>query len=305
MEMTKNITTGLILYLVFLLGGCGSNRTDYDATGSFEATEVIVSSEAVGRILSFDITEGKEVTAGEPVGVIDSLQLYLSKLQLMKNISSVESAKPNVSAQVAVTQEQLIKQQTERTRIESLLQSEAATQKQMDDINSAILVLQRQLTAQLSTLNNSVSSLNAQSSALEIQIAQIEDRLSKCIIQSPISGIVLAKYAEAGELAIVGKPLFKVADMKRVYLRSYFTSGQLVDIRLGQTVTVFADFGGDKRREYKGTITWISDKSEFTPKGVQTRKDRENLVYAVRIAVENDGYIKIGMYGEVKLSIDN
>ena len=305
MKMINNKSLWITLCLILLFPGCKSNRTDYDATGSFEATEVIVSSEAVGRILSFDITEGKEVTAGEPVGVIDSLQLYLSKLQLMKNISSVESNKPNVSAQVAATQEQLIKQQTERTRIENLLQSEAATQKQMDDINSAILVLQRQLTAQLSTLNNSVSSLNAQSSALEIQIAQIEDRLSKCIIQSPISGTVLAKYAEAGELAIVGKPLFKVADIKRVYLRSYFTSGQLADIQLGQTVTVYADFGGEKQREYKGTITWISDKSEFTPKGVQTRKDRENLVYAVRISVENDGYIKIGMYGEVKLTMDN
>jgi len=286
---------------IFLLAGCGSNRSDFDATGSFEATEVIVSSEAIGRILSFDITEGKEVTTGEIVGVIDSLQLYLSKLQLMKNISSVESNKPNVSTQVAVIQEQLLKQQTERIRIENLLHSEAATQKQLDDINSSILVLERQLTAQLSTLNNSVSSLNAQSSALEIQIAQIEDRLSKCYIQSPISGIVLTKYAEAGELAVVGKPLFKVADMKHVYFRSYFTSGQLTDIKLGQTVTVVADFGGDNRREYKGTITWISDKSEFTPKSVQTKKDRENLVYAVKIAVENDGYIKIGMYGEVRI----
>jgi len=281
---------------------CGKKQHNFDATGSFEATEVIVSSEAVGRILSFDITEGKEVTANEKIGVIDSLQLYLSKLQLMKNISSVESNKPNVSAQVAATREQLIKQQTERTRIENLLKSEAATQKQLDDINSAIIVLERQLTAQLSTLNNSVSSLNAQSSALEIQIAQIEDRLSKCIIQSPVSGTVLAKYAEAGELAIVGKPLFKVADLKRVFLRSYFTSGQLADIKLGQTVKVFADFGGDNRREYRGTITWISDKSEFTPKSIQTKKDRENLVYAVKIAVENDGYIKIGMYGEVVLN---
>ena len=299
MKNTINRTIGISLCLIFLLGGCGTNRSDFDATGSFEATEVIVSSEAVGRILAFEIAEGKEVTAGEHVGVIDSLQLYLSKLQLMKNISSVESNKPNVSTQVAVLQEQLLKQQTERTRIENLLQAEAAAQKQLDDINSAILVLERQLMAQLSTLNNSVLSLNAQSSALEIQIAQIEDRLSKCIIQSPVSGIILAKYTEAGELAIVGKPLFKVADMKHVYLRSYFTSGQLVDIKLGQTVTVYADFGGDKRREYKGTITWISDKSEFTPKSVQTRKDRENLVYAVKIAVENDGYIKIGMYGEV------
>jgi HlyD family secretion protein len=305
MKMTKNKPIWISLWVITLLSACGNKQHDFDATGTFEATEVIVSSEAVGRILSFDITEGKEVTANEPLGVIDSLQLYLSKLQLMKNISSVESNKPNVGTQVAATREQLLKQQTERIRIESLLKAEAATQKQLDDINSAIIVLERQLTAQLSTLNNNVSSLDAQSSALEIQIAQIEDRLSKCIIQAPITGTILAKYAEAGELAIVGKPLFKVADMKRVFLRAYFTSGQLADIKLGQTVTVFADFGGDNRREYRGTITWVSDKSEFTPKSIQTKKDRENLVYAVKIAVENDGYIKIGMYGEVQLTIDN
>jgi len=291
--------------LILLLSACGNKQHDFDATGSFEATEVIVSSEAVGRILSFNIVEGKEVTAGETLGVIDSLQLYLSKLQLMKNISSVESNKPNVSTQVAAIREQLVKQKTERTRVENLLKSDAATQKQLDDINSAIIVLERQLEAQLSTLNNSVSSLNAQSSALEIQIAQIEDRLSKCIIQSPISGTILTKYTEAGELAVAGKPLFKVADMKRIFLRAYFTSGQLADIKLGQSVKVFADFGGDNRREYKGTITWISDKSEFTPKSIQTKKDRENLVYAVKITVENDGYLKIGMYGEVQLTIDN
>ena len=305
MNTITNKPIRIILCLILLLSACGNKQHDFDATGSFEATEVIVSSEAVGRILSFNIVEGKEVTAGETLGVIDSLQLYLSKLQLMKNISSVESNKPNVSTQVAAIREQLVKQKTERTRVENLLKSDAATQKQLDDINSAIIVLERQLEAQLSTLNNSVSSLNAQSSALEIQIAQIEDRLSKCIIQSPISGTILAKYTEAGELAVAGKPLFKVADMKRIFLRAYFTSGQLADIKLGQSVKVFADFGGDNRREYKGTITWISDKSEFTPKSIQTKKDRENLVYAVKITVENDGYLKIGMYGEVQLTMDN
>jgi HlyD family secretion protein len=301
MKLTKNKPIWISLCVIGLFSACGNKQHNFDATGSFEATEVIVSSEAAGRILSFDITEGKEVAAGEKVGVIDSLQLYLSKLQLMKSISSVESNKPNVSTQVAAIREQLLKQQTERARVENLLKSEAATQKQLDDINSAIVVLERQLTAQLSTLNNSVSSINAQSSALEIQIAQIEDRLSKCIIQAPIAGTVLAKYTEAGELATIGKPLFKVADMKHVFLRSYFISGQLADIKLGQTVRVFADFGGDNRREYRGTITWISDKSEFTPKSIHTKKHRENLVYAVKIAVENDGYIKIGMYGEVSL----
>jgi HlyD family secretion protein len=303
MNRVTNKPIWISLCLIILLAACGNKRHHFDATGSFEATEVIVSSEAAGRILSFDATEGKEVKASEQLGVIDSLQLYLSKLQLMQNISSVESNKPNISAQVAAIREQLVKQQTERIRIENLLKSEAATQKQLDDINSSIAVFEKQLAAQLSTLNNNVSSLNAQSSAIEIQIAQIEDRLAKCIIQSPIAGTVLAKYAEAGELAYVGKPLFKVADLKRVFLRAYVTSGQLSEMKLGQTVTVFADFGGDNRREYQGTITWISDKSEFTPKGIQTKSDRENLVYAIKIAVENDGYIKIGMYGEVV--IDN
>ena len=305
MKLVINKLILINLCVLMLVSACGNKQHSFDATGSFEATEVIVSSEAVGRILSFDIIEGMELDVNEQVGAIDSIQLYLSKLQLMKNVTSVESNRPDVSTQVAAIREQLLKQQTERTRIENLLKSEAATQKQLDDINSAISVLERQLAAQLSSLNNSVSSLNAQSSALEIQIAQIEDRLAKCIIQSPISGTVLAKYAEAGELATVGKPLFKVADMKHVFLCAYFTSGQLADIKLGQTVKVFADFGGDNRREYRGTITWISDKSEFTPKSIQTKNDRENLVYAVKIAVENDGYIKIGMYGEVILSIEN
>ncbi|MDR2232646.1 MAG: efflux RND transporter periplasmic adaptor subunit [Tannerella sp.] len=288
--------------LILILTSCGKKQHDFDATGSFEATEVIVSSEGNGRILALDLAEGQELWEGEHVGVIDSVQLYLSKLQLMKNISSVESNRPNISAQVAATREQLLKQQTERTRIENLLKAQAATQKQLDDVNSSIAVLERQLAAQLSTLNNSFSSLTAQSSALEIQIAQIEDMLSKCIVRSPITGTVLAKYAEAGELAVVGKPLFKVADLQHVYLRAYFTSDQLSTIKLGQPVKVFADFGGNNRREYQGTITWISDKSEFTPKSIQTKNDRANLVYATKISIENDGFVKIGMYGEVVIN---
>jgi HlyD family secretion protein len=289
--------------LAILFSACGNKPDDFDATGSFEADEITVSSEATGKILSFDVVEGQEVAANEILGAIDSVQLYLSRLQLIQNISSVTSSRPDVNTQIAALKEQIVKQQTERARVQNLLEAGAATPKQLDDIQAAIAVLERQLAAQQSTLQNSLHSLDAQRSAIEIQIAQIEDRLAKCRISSPAGGTVLAKYTAAGELAVTGKPLFKVADMKHVFLRAYLTSAQLADIRTGQAVTVFADFGGGRRREYKGAVAWISDKCEFTPKSIRTKDDRENLVYAAKIAVENDGYIKIGMYGEVVFRI--
>ena len=288
-----------LFLIIIMLPSCGNNQNTFDATGTFEATEVTVSSEASGKILSFDIIEGQEITEGRQIGVIDTVQLYLTKLQLMKSMTSVKSNRPDISKQIAAVKEQIAKQKTEKNRVENLLKAEAATQKQLDDIISAIAVLESQLTALQSSLQNNASSIDAQSSAIEIQIAQIEDKLSKSIISSPITGTVLAKYTEAGELAVAGKPLFKVADTKRLFLRAYMTLSQLKDVKIGQKVKVFADFGGDNRREYTGAVTWISEKSEFTPKSIQTKDDRENLVYAVKIAIENDGYVKIGMYGEL------
>ena len=304
-EMNFSFTdkyAGVLLCVLLMLSSCGNNQNNFDATGTFEATEVTVSSEASGKILSFDISEGQEVMAGSSIGIIDTVQLYLSKLQLLQSMSSVKSNRPDINKQIAALKEQITKQQAERTRVENLLKAEAATQKQLDDINSAIIVLERQLTATQSSLQNNASSIDAQSSAIEIQIAQIDDKLTKCIITSPVTGTILAKYTEAGELAVTGKPLFKVADTKRLYLRAYLTLVQLKDVKLGQNVTVYADFGGDNRREYIGTVTWISEKSEFTPKSIQTKDDRENLVYAVKIAIQNDGYVKIGMYGEVVIN---
>jgi HlyD family secretion protein len=289
----------ILFYAGMLFSSCGKERHYFDATGTFEATEVTVSGEIAGRILSFDISEGREVVAGERVGVIDTVQLYLTKLQLMKNILSVRSNRPDVGKQIAAIGEQIAKQKKERIRVENLLKADAATQKQLDDVLSAISVLESQLAALQSSLQNNISSVDAQSSAIEIQIAQIDDRLSKCVISSPITGVVLAKYAEAGELAVTGKPLFKVADTKRLFLRAYLALPQLKEVELGRKVKVFADFGGDNRREYDGRISWISQKSEFTPKSIQTKDDRENLVYAVKVAIENDGYVKIGMYGEL------
>lgn len=286
--------------LSLLAVGCG-NRDDFDATGTFEATEVTVSAEANGRILCFDVEEGDSVEAAVPVGAIDTVQLYLQKLQLERQVASARSSRPDVRKQATALREQIAQQQTERRRVENLLKDGAATTKQLDDIDAQLKILQGQLDALLSTLHNNLASIDENSSAIELQIAQIEDRMSKCRIVSPVGGTVLAKYAEAGELAAVGRPLIKVADLGQVYLRAYFTSEQLSSLRLGQQVTVTADFGGDERIDYPGRITWIASESEFTPKSIQTRNSRANLVYAVKIAVKNDGRLKLGLYGEVKL----
>ena len=286
--------------LSLLAVGCG-NRDDFDATGTFEATEVTVSAEANGRILCFDVEEGDSVEAAVPVGAIDTVQLYLQKLQLERQVASARSSRPDVRKQATALREQIAQQQTERRRVENLLKDGAATTKQLDDIDAQLKILQGQLDALLSTLHNNLASIDENSSAIELQIAQIEDRLSKCRIVSPVGGTVLAKYAEAGELAAVGRPLIKVADLGQVYLRAYFTSEQLSSLRLGQQVTVTADFGGNERIDYPGRITWIASESEFTPKSIQTRNSRANLVYAVKIAVKNDGCLKLGLYGEVKL----
>ena len=286
--------------LPLLAAACGRNG-DFDAPGTFEATEVVVSAEAAGRILRFDAEEGDRLEAGRQVGAIDTVQLYLQKLQLERQRASVVSNRPDIAKQVASLREQIAKQQTERRRVENLLRDGAATTKQLDDIDAQIKVLDGQLEAQLSTLRNNAASIDENSSSIELQIARIEDQLAKCRIASPVAGTVLAKYSEAGELASVGRPLMKVADLDRIYLRAYFTSDQLAALKLGQEVTGTADFGGDSRIDYPGRIVWIASVSEFTPKTIQTRDSRANLVYAVKIAVENDGRLKIGLYGEVEL----
>ena len=287
----------------FLLAACDRGG-NFDATGTFEATEVTVSAEAAGRILRFDAEEGDLLTAGEQVGEIDTVQLYLRRLQLERQRASVRSERPDIAKQAAALREQIAKQRTERRRVENLLRDGAATAKQLDDMDAQLKVLNGQLEALLSTLANSAASIDENASAIDLQIAQVEDQLRKCRIVSPVAGTVLARYAEAGELASAGRPLMNVADLGTLYLRAYFTSDQLAGLRLGEPVTVTADFGGDARYDYPGRITWIASESEFTPKTIQTRDTRANLVYAVKIAVRNDGRLKLGLYGEVRLSGD-
>lgn len=291
-----------ILYIVaaMLAVSCDS-EPEFDAQGTFEAIKVVVSSEAAGQILYFNVEEGSSVTAGATVGAIDSLQLHLQRKQLSAQLSALLGSRPDIKAQAASLREQIAKQRTERSRVDNMLRDGAATQKQLDDIEAQIRVLESQLTATLSTLGKNTASINDNAAALEVQTAALDDRIAKCRIASPIDGTVLVKYAEAGELAAVGKPLMKVADLNNIYLRAYFTSDQLGRLKLGDKVKVVADFGGGERYDYEGRIAWISSESEFTPKTIQTKDSRANLVYAVKIAVRNDGRLKIGLAGEVVL----
>ncbi len=291
---------------IILLSSCSSKNGDYDASGSFEATEIIVSSEASGKIETLSIMEGQQVGKGEQVGLIDSTQLYLQKMNLLTNAKGLRAQQPNIVAQTASIKEQISTLQKEKQRTTNLIKANAATQKQLDDINGQIEVLQKQLSASQSTLQKSSQNITAQSSALDIQIEQLEDRLQKSIITSPITGTVLNKYAEEGELANMGTPLFKIADMNNMTLRVYVTNNQLSDVKLNNKVQVYVDQRDESgnKRAYEGVITWISEKSEFTPKTIQTKNERANLVYAMKVSVKNDGYLKIGMYGEVKFNYE-
>jgi HlyD family secretion protein len=302
MKQTKIVILGLSVAM--LVAACSENGNSHDASGVFEATEVIVSSEVQGKILQFDIEEGRELKAGDCVGYIDSVQLYLRKMQLAANVKAVQSRRPDVGTQIAALSEQIKRTEKEKNRIENLIEANAANQKQLDDINTRIAVLEKQLNAKKSTLTSTNRGITEESSALEIQVAQIDDQLRKCRIMNPINGTVLAKYAEQYEVTAPGKALYKIADTRNMVLRAYVTSGQLTQLKLGQKVKVLADFGDKGEKEYEGTVSWIASKSEFTPKTIQTRDERANLVYAIKVSVPNDGYLKIGMYAGIEMATE-
>lgn len=286
--------------MVLLAASCVEGNKAYDASGVFESTEVTVSAEGNGKILSLDIQEGDRLEAGQIVGCIDTVQLHLSEVQLEASRRAVGSGWLDISRQIAALESQIGKQRQELDRFTKLEKAGASNRKQVEDIQAQIETLERQLAAQKESLNSSNRNVSGQADALEAQIEQIRDRIRKCVITSPVAGTVLAKYSEAGEFAALGRALFKVADIDNIRLRAYITADQLTTLKLGQQVRVFADQGSSGRKEYAGTLIWISDKAEFTPKTIQTRDERANLVYAVKIAVENDGLIKLGMYGDIK-----
>lgn len=292
--------TVLFSIFVLALASC-RNSEKYDATGLFEATTVTVSAETSGKLVSFDIDEGDSLEIGQQVGLVDTTLLVLQRKQLHSQQLATEKSSPDIAAQAAALRSQIAHQQNECDRIARLLANGAATQKQSDDANAGLRTLRGQLEGLLSTLDKNRSSITESASALQYQKEQVEEQIRKSRITAPITGTVLQKYAEQGEYATPGRPLFKMANLNDIYLRCYFTASQLAHIRIGQEVTVIADFGGDEQYEYAGRIVWIAQESEFTPKSIQTQDSRANLVYAVKVAVKNDGRLKLGQYGEVRL----
>ncbi len=283
-----------------LLAAACKNENTFDASGSFEAVEIIISSEANGVLREFNVEEGQTVQAGDFIGYIDSTQLFLKKKQLEHQIAALLSKKPNIPVQLSALQEQLKTADIEQQRIANLVKSDAATTKQLDDINAQIEIIKKQIAAQKSTLVISSEGINKDMLPLQVQVEQVIDQLLKCKIISPINGTVLTKYAEKNEMAITGKALYKIADLSTIILRVYISSNQLAQVKLNQKVKVHTDDGNGGFKEDEGTITWISDKAEFTPKTIQTKEERANMVYAVKIKMANDGVYKIGMYGEVR-----
>ncbi|WP_064196876.1 MULTISPECIES: HlyD family secretion protein [Emticicia] len=307
---------------------CNSSKTDFDATGVFEAEEVIISSESNGKLLALNITEGDALTVGQEVGQVDCQNINLQKAQTEASIAALKlkqnEATPQVKilekqietqkAVLATQKEQLTLLEKERKRLQNLVNAEAAPTKQLDDIVGQIEILKKQMTStqsQIEVISQQISSQKEQISIqnrgilsetqpLQVRVSQIDEQLGHCKVINPIAGTVLVKYAESNEMTGMGKPLYKIADLSTMTLRAYVSGTQLGQVKVNQPVKIFIDNGKDAYKEMQGTISWISSKAEFTPKTIQTKDERENLVYAAKIKVKNDGFIKIGMYGEVK-----
>ncbi len=312
----KKLFFGMIALTSLLTIGCNGNGNEFDASGTFEADETIVSSEIPGKILSFNVEEGMHLSKDSIVGTVDATNIDLQQQQVEASINALNEKTANVNPQIELLRDQLAVQQSqldnllhERTRIENLLKADAATAKQLDDINAQIDLVKKTMTVtqqQINVKKNDIATQNrsilSEAEPLRKRVAQLEDQQQRANILNPVTGTVIAKYAEAGEITSSGKALYKIADLSELNLRAYVTGVQLSIIKLGQQVKVMIDQGEKKYKEYTGTIVWISDKAEFTPKTIQTKEERANLVYAIKVKVKNDGLLKIGMYGEVKLN---
>ncbi|MEZ5046702.1 MAG: HlyD family efflux transporter periplasmic adaptor subunit [Chitinophagaceae bacterium] len=311
--MSKSINLFSIICLASFLYAC-RNEKARDASGSFEADEVIVSSEVNGKILMLTLEEGVILQENQTVGQIDvsndklkAEQIEASVKALSQKTSSPHEQVKLIQKQLQVLQSQLSQLQKEKIRVSNLVKADAATQKQLDDIlaqidqlNKQVLVTKQQLNVQVTAVQTQNRSILSEQAPLQKSIAQIRNQISKGEIISPIRGTVLSKYASKGEMLTLGKPIFKIANMDTMTLRVYITGDQLAQIKLGQTVKVFTD-QAETQKEYNGRISWVSSKAEFTPKTILTKNERANLVYATKVRVANDGFLKIGMYGEIEI----
>jgi HlyD family secretion protein len=300
MNMKTTIVTIIAALIAVSIVSCGRNDNQFDATGTFEAVETIVSAEANGVIKEFKIEEGQQLESGQVIGYIDTMQLSLKKKQLEAQMAATLRRKPNILAETAALHEDLKQAKREQNRIANLVKADAATRKQLDDAGSQVNVIRKKIAAQQTFLANTAESLSDEAASLQAQVAQIDDQLGKSKIVNQTAGSVITKYAEKGEMAANGKALYKIADLSTITLRAYVTGEQFAKIKIGQNVKVYTDADASDYKVYDGAIEWVSSKAEFTPKTIQTKEERANLVYAIKIRVKNDGLLKIGMYGEVK-----
>lgn len=290
----------LLPVIAIIMTSC-ADKQDYDATGIFEATTVTVSSETSGKIIWMPAEEGDTVYEGEVVAKIDTVSLYLQYREIMSRKRAAKSSLPDIPAQAGALRAQISHAESELERQSRLLADGATTQKNYDDAASQVRTLKAQLDGLLSSLGTNTTTINDNALTVQCQAEEIAEQIAKSTVRSPLTGTILTKYAQQGEFTVPGRPLYKIANLDEIYLRSYFTANQLADIKIGDKVKVIADFGGEKQYEYPGVISWIAEESEFTPKSIQTKDTRANLVYAVKIRVKNDGRLKLGQYGEVRL----
>ena len=279
-----------------LLAACSGNENGSDAYGNFEAKEVIVSAEVQGKIIEFNIEEGEKLVEGQYLGFIDTVPLSIQREQLLAQKQAVASKMANVHAQIAVQEEQKAILKTEKDRIEKLYNDNAATKQQFDNIKGKFDVLEKQIAA----TKTQGSFIAREMDVIDKQVKLVNEQISRAKIVNPIDGIVLEKYLEENEIAIAGKALYKIARLDEIELRVYISGAQLPEVKIGQKVKVYIDKDAESNQEYDGEVFWISDQAEFTPKIIQTKEERVNMVYAVKIRVKNDGKLKIGMPGEVK-----
>ena len=285
----------LFTFLILInLVACNKNNDKADGYGNFEATEVTISAEASGKIEYLNLEEGAIVAPNTQVGLIDTIQLYLSKQQLIASKNTIASKSGNVLSQTAVLNEQLKTTLIEQKRIQNMFAENAATKRQVDEINGKVNVLNEQI----KSIKTQEAPISNEQKSIDVQIEKINDQIQKCKIINPFQGTVLAKYSEANEITNFGKPLYKLADLTTMTLRVYISEKQLNQIKVGQKVTVKIDTQEDMK-SYPGTISWIASSAEFTPKIIQTKEERANLVYAVNVNVKNDGSLKIGMPAEM------
>jgi HlyD family secretion protein len=288
-------TNYLFLFIALILASCSVKDNRSDAYGNFEVDDIMVSAEATGKLLYFAAEEGKKMATGELAAVIDTTDLVLKRNQLFAQQKATSSKIDNIQSQIEVQKQQLANINTDKDRIEKLLKDGAATQKQLDDINGQIDLVNRQI----GSTNTQYTTVGSELEVYNTQIAQVNESIRKCSIYNPLEGIVLEKYAEPNEITTFGKPLYKIADMNEMILRVYVSGDQLPQIKLSQEVEVLIDQDKKTNRELTGIISWVSESAEFTPKIIQTKEERVNMVYAVKVRVKNDGSLKIGMPGEV------